>query len=159
MGKIYIASDHAGFELKEKLKVWLSEEGFEIKDFGSFEKDQNDDFTDFVIPLAKEIAKDQSLKGIIIGGSGQGEAIVANRFKGVRAVVYQGQPRTKDGHDLHSISVTREHNDSNILSLGARFISFEEAKETIDTWLKEPFAAKEKYIRRIEATDVYGSSV
>lgn len=153
--KILISTDHAGFELKENLKKWLSEEGHEVEDYGAHEFNPVDDYTEFVIPLSKEISKNKDLKGIIIGGSGQGEAIVANRFSGVRAVVYQGQPKTSDG--MHSMAVTREHNNSNVISLGARFISLEEAKEAVTAWLKEPFAEQDKYVRRIVATDEYGS--
>ena len=82
--KILIATDHAGFELKEKIIVFLKTLGYEVKDFGAYSYNPKDDYPDFMIPLAEEVSKDSEAKGIILGGSGQGEAIVANRFKKVR---------------------------------------------------------------------------
>ncbi len=158
--EIYIASDHAGFELKGQLKKYLEEKGFFVKDFGGLTYNPDDDYTDFVIPLAKEIAKDPSKIGIIIGGSGQGEAIAANRFKGVRAVVFNGQYKPSDGREVpEEIKLSREHNDANILSLGARFLSFDDTKEALDTWLAEPFSGLERHARRIKAIDEYGEKI
>lgn len=148
--KILIASDHAGFEMKEALKVFLASMDFEVKDLGAFSYDENDDYPDFVAPLAKEISADSSLKGIILGGSGQGEAICANRFKGVRAVVFNGQYKPTDGREVpEEIVISRKHNDSNILSLGARFLSIEEAKDAVKTWLETDFLTEERHIRRL----------
>ncbi|MBI2047732.1 MAG: RpiB/LacA/LacB family sugar-phosphate isomerase [Parcubacteria group bacterium] len=146
---IYIASDHAGFELKSKLVSCLKNQGLEVIDKGPFEYVETDDYPDFISLVAKEISKNpKKNRGIILGGSGQGEAMVANRFKGVRAMVYHGGPS-----DI--IKVSREHNDSNILSLGARFITKNEALKAVDVWLKTPFSNEERHIRRIKKIDLY----
>ncbi len=146
MPKILIATDHAGFELKEKIIVFLKTLGYEVKDFGAYSYNPKDDYPDFMIPLAEEVSKDLEAKGIILGGSGQGEAIVANRFKKVRCAVYYGG-------DLRIINFSREHNDANILSLGARFLSFGEAKDAIKIWLETPFSNEIRHISRIEKID------
>lgn len=146
MPKILIATDHAGFELKEKLVVFLKSLGYEVKDFGAYKYEPNDDYPDFMIPLSKEISENPDSKGIILGGSGQGEAIVANRFKGVRCAVYYGG-------DMRIINFSREHNDANILSLGARFLNFEESKDAVKTWLETPFSNEIRHISRIEKID------
>ena len=144
--KILIATDHAGFALKQELVLFLESLGYEVKDFGANSFDPEDDYPDFISPLAKEISADSSLKGIIIGGSGQGEAIVANKFKGVRAAVFYGGVT-----EIPKLS--REHNDSNILSLGARFVSLEIAKEAVKSWLETPFSNEARHIRRINKID------
>jgi ribose 5-phosphate isomerase B len=146
MPKILIATDHAGFELKEKLTVFLKTLGYEVKDFGAYSYNLKDDYPDFIMPLAEEVSKDPEARGIILGGSGQGEAIVANRFKKVRCAVYYGG-------DLRIINFSREHNDANILSLGARFLNFEEAKDAVKVWLETPFSNEIRHISRIEKID------
>lgn len=152
--KILIASDHAGFSLKEEIKKYLEEKGFEVKDFGASSFNADDDYPDFIVPLAKEISENSDLKGIVLGGSGQGEAIVANRFKGVRAVVFNGQYKPLDGREVpQEIKISREHNDSNVLSLGARFLSLKDATEALDIWLSTPFSNEERHIRRIKKID------
>lgn len=143
MSKVLIASDHAGFELKCELVLFLKSLGYEVKDFGADSFDKNDDYPDFLIPLAKEISTDDSLKGIVIGGSGQGEAIVCNRYSSVRAAVYYGG-------DKEIITLSREHNDANILSLGARFVSLEDAKMAVKMWLETSFSNEERHIRRLK---------
>jgi ribose 5-phosphate isomerase B len=152
--KILIAGDHAGFELKNRLKDFLVGLGYEIKDFGAKEFNEADDYPDFVKPLALELSKNLDCVGIILGGSGQGEAICANRFKGIRAVVFNGQYRPLDGRIVpNEIVLSKEHNNANILSLGARFINFEEAKDAVSLWLKTSFSKDERHIRRIEKID------
>src|SRR3989344_6035572 len=113
--KIYIGGDHAGFFLKEKIKKYLVKKKYEVEDLGPFKYNSNDDYPDFVIPVAKKVAKEKNSRGIVIGGSGQGEAIAANKIKGIIAVVYYG------GNE-NIIKLSRQHNNSNILSLGARFV-------------------------------------
>ena len=130
---IYLGTDHAGFELKEQIKAYLKEKGFAVQDQGAFTLDPEDDYTDYVKIVAKMVQGDSGSRGIILGGSGQGEAICANRFKGVRAALYYGG-------SLGIIKLSREHNDTNVLSLGARFIKFDEAKLAIDLWLSTPFS-------------------
>lgn len=141
--KIYIASDHAGFELKNKLTEYLEGAGYVIQDMGPYVYGEQDDYPDFIALAAREISRDpENYLGIIMGGSGQGEAMVANRFPNVRAAVFYGG-------DLEVIRKSREHNDSNILSLGARFMSEEEAKEALMFWLETPFSGDERHVRRI----------
>jgi len=141
--KIYLATDHAGFELKEKLLGFLVDKGYELEDFGALSYDKQDDYPDFILKAAQAVALDEGSKGIILGGSGQGEAIVANKVKGIRAVVYYG------GHE-DIIRLSREHNDANILSLGARFLSEDEAKKSIELWLNTSFSEEERHKRRIQ---------
>ena len=144
--KIYLASDHAGFELKQSLKSYLKELNYELKDYGAFEMDPIDDYPDFIIPAAEKVAIDARSRGIILGGSGQGEAIAANRIKGIRAVVYYDGP-------LDIVKLSRTHNNANILSLGARFITLEKAKEAVELWLNEPFEGG-RHKNRIDKLDV-----
>ncbi|OGF82708.1 ribose 5-phosphate isomerase B [Candidatus Giovannonibacteria bacterium RIFCSPLOWO2_01_FULL_46_13] len=143
--KIYIGADHAGFELKEKLKKFLEEKGHEVIDKGAYELNPADDYPDFIKPVAEAVAGDKDSMGVVLGGSGQGEAMAANRVKGIRAAVYYGG-------DLEIVKLSREHNDSNILSLGARFISEEEAKEAVNLWLLTPFA-EGRHRKRIDDID------
>lgn len=140
---IYLATDHAGFELKEKIKKVLESLGFEVKDFGAYTLDPEDDYPDFISKAAEAVSKDPQSKAIILGGSGQGEAMVANKFPNVRAAVYYG--------NLEQMPVlTRQHNDSNVLSLGARFLKEDEAIAAVKLFLQTPFSNEERHIRRIE---------
>lgn len=141
--KVYLATDHAGFELKEKIKDFLVKEGFEVKDFGAETLDPEDDYPDLISKAAEEISKDPTSKAIILGGSGQGEAMVANKFPNVRAAVYYGSLKEMP-------SLTRQHNDTNILSLGARFLTAEEAIEAVKIFLQTAFSGDARHIRRIE---------
>lgn len=144
---IYISSDHAGFQLKNAIIKFLTKEGIPVTDIGPFEYNELDDYPDFIIPAAKEVAKNPEVhKGIVIGGSGQGEAIAANKVKGVRAALYYGGNK-----DI--ITLSREHNNANVLSLGARFLTQEEAIEVIQLWLKTDFTAEERHKRRLQKID------
>jgi len=139
---IYLASDHAGLEHKNAVRDWLSAEGFIVEDCGAHVFDADDDFPDFIQLAAGAVAAlPASRKAIIFGGSGQGEAMQANRYKGVRAAVYYGAPK-------EIASLSREHNDSNVLSIGARFVTVEEAKEVIWMWLHTESSGDGKYHRR-----------
>jgi len=130
--KIYVASDHAGFELKQHIKDFLQSDGYEFEDCGAFNFDSLDDYPDFIFPAAIKVANDNNSRGIILGGSGQGEAMAANRIKGVRAAVFYDGP-------TEIIQLSRLHNNANIISLGARFISPEKAIVILKIWLKEEF--------------------
>ena len=141
---IVLATDHAGFELKEHVKKFLLEKGFEIKDFGALEYDALDDYPDFIIPASKFVSKNK-LIGIIFGGSGQGEAIAANRIKGIRAVVFYNGP-----DDI--IELSRMHNNANILSIGARFVDNQRAEEIINLWLSTTFE-EGRHKKRISKLD------
>ncbi|MEX1027133.1 MAG: RpiB/LacA/LacB family sugar-phosphate isomerase [Candidatus Paceibacterota bacterium] len=150
---IYFGTDHAGFELKENLVPYVRDElGYEVEDLGAHEYNEDDDYPDVIAPVATTVSADpENNRGIILGGSGQGEAIVANRFPRVRAVVFNGQYAPGDGRDIpHEIELSREHNNSNVLSLGARFLSVEEAREAVKQWLETPFSGDERHIRRLK---------
>lgn len=149
--KIFVGSDHAGFGLKEKLVPYLKELGHEVEDKGPFEYNEEDDYPDFIIPVAREVSMHPNeVRGIILGGSGQGEGMAANKFKNVRATVYYGQGQCIVPEEHESIiRISRADNDANILSLGARFITEEEMKEVIKEWLSTPFKGTKKYQRRI----------
>ena len=152
--KIHVGSDHAGFELKESLKHFLESEGYEVVDYGAVEFDPDDDYPDFILPVAIAVSSDPNARGIVIGGSGQGEAIVANRVPGVRAVVFNGQYEPDDGREVpNEIVIARQHNDANVLSLGARFLNYDEAREAVELWLETAFSEDERHIRRIEKID------
>lgn len=146
--KIYLASDHAGFELKALLAPHLAELGHEVEDLGPFAKVEDDDYPDFISKAAQQISEHPNNKAIVIGGSGQGEAIVANRFPKVRAAVFYG-----GASDI--LTLSREHNDANVLSLGARFMSEVEAKEAVKKWLETPFSGEEHHSRRIAKIEQY----
>ncbi len=152
--KILFATDHAGFELKEKLTAYVKELGYDVEDCGAFEYDQTDDYPDSISKVASEVSNDpENKKAIILGGSGQGEAIVANRYPNARAVVFNGQCETPSLKVPNEIVISREHNDANILSLGARFLNEESAKEAVKIWLETEFSKEERHIRRIAKID------
>lgn len=142
--KIYLASDHAGFEMKNELLKFVKDLGYETEDCGAYELNPEDDYPEFIKKAARAVSEDpENSKAVILGGSGQGEAIVANRFSNIRAVVYYGS-------NLDIIKLSREHNDANILSLGARFLSLDEAKNTVKLWIETLFSGEERHKRRIE---------
>ena len=141
---IVLATDHAGFELKEHVKNFLQNKGYNIKDFGALEYDRLDDYPDFIIPAAKHIAE-HNLIGIIFGGSGQGEAMAANRIKGIRAAVFYNGPN-------EIVELSRMHNNANILSIGARFLSNQEAESIIELWLSTDFE-EGRHDKRINKLD------
>ncbi len=146
--KIYIGTDHAGFELKEKLIPFIKKLGYEVVDCGAFKYEKEDDYPDFVSPVAKAVALNpESHHGIVLGASGQGEAIVANRYPHVRAVVFYGSAGILKEN---IIKLSREHNNSNILSLGARFLNIGQAKKAVKMWLSTKFTYKERHVRRIK---------
>jgi ribose 5-phosphate isomerase B len=149
---IHIAADHAGFALKEVIKKMLHEEGFQTYDHGAFEYHENDDYPDVMVPCAQAVAADQGTLGIILGGSGQGEQMITNKIKGVRALEYYGG-------NLEIIRLGREHNDANILSLGARFIGEDEVLLAVKLFLSTPFSQEERHIRRLEAMNTLGEEI
>ncbi|MDD5464533.1 MAG: RpiB/LacA/LacB family sugar-phosphate isomerase [Candidatus Moranbacteria bacterium] len=142
--KIYFASDHAGFEMKNSLTEFVKGLGFEVEDCGAYEMNSSDDYPEFVKKAARAVSENpENSKAIILGGSGQGENMVADKFPNVRSAEYYGG-------NLEIVKLSREHNDANVLSLGARFLSIDEAKEAVKVWLETPFSNEEKHIRRIK---------
>ncbi len=158
--KVYLATDHAGLALKNKVKEFLQKEGYEVEDYGAYEYDKTDDYPDFISKAAEAVSKDsQKSVGIIFGGSGQGEAMVANKFKGVRCALFytpalptqavniEGRQST-DPFEI--IKLTREHNFANMLSIGIRFVKEEDVFKAVKVWLEAPPPMDEKHIRRVE---------
>jgi len=140
-GVIFLATDHAGFKLKEVIKDHLILRGYAIYDCGTF-SDKSSDYPDFIKPCAKKVAKNKGSLGIVLGGSGQGEAIAANKVKGIRAAVYYGS-------NTKIVKLSKEHNDANILSLGARFLKTRDALKAVDLWLGTSFSNEPRHKRRI----------
>jgi len=127
--KIALASDHAGFDYKEAIKQWLTEHGHEVKDFGTFSPEQVD-YPDFIRPAAEAVARGECERGIVLGGSGNGEAIVANKVRGVRCGLCWNEETAR---------LNRQHNDANVLSLGQRMIPKELALRIVELWVTTPF--------------------
>lgn len=139
--KVYLATDHGGYDLKGILRSWLEEQGYIVEDMGAYSLDPQDDYPDFIIPLARKISSEPDSLGIISGRSGNGEAIAANKIKGVRAAVCINEEMARKA---------KEHNNANILSLGADYMSAEEAKNIVKAFLETPFSNEERHIRRID---------
>lgn len=168
--KIFLAGDHAGFEMKKELAAFVKGLRYEAEDLGPFSYDAEDDYTDYVIPLAREVARvdksywsnksyqtdksnvsdkpyqsdrpDSPARGIVAAGSGQGEIIAMNRVPGARAALFCPC-------NLELLKASRGHNDSNILAIGARFCTVDEAKTAVKLWLETPFSGDERHIRRL----------
>jgi ribose 5-phosphate isomerase B len=140
--KLYIASDHAGFDLKQHLVGYLEEQGIDVVDKGPKTFVAGDDYPDWISLVGQEISENPGAIGVVIGLSGQGEALVANKFKGVRAGVYYGGQKEIP-------KLLREHNNANVLSLGAKFLSKAEAEEAVDIFINTQFSKDERHIRRI----------
>ena len=129
----------------------MIKKGFNCIDVGPHIYNEKDDYPDFIIPTAKNVAEKRGSRGIVIGGSGQGEAIAANKVKGIRSVVYYGGP-------MKIITLSRKHNNSNILSLGSRFISMPDAKKATLRWLNTPFSNESRHKRRIQKIKKFESN-
>ena len=130
--RIHLATDHAGFDLKETVKTYLQDHGYDILDHGAHEFNKLDDYPDYIFPAAYAVSEEPESFGIIFGGSGQGEAMTANRVKGVRAAVYYNGPE-------EIVKLSRSHNNANILSIGYRFLDEKKAIHIIELWLNGAF--------------------
>jgi len=160
--KIALASDHTGFEQLKDLKSYLEELGHECKDFGPKTLNLTDDYPDYIFPAAEAVASGECEKAIILGGSGQGEAMAANRLKGVRCAVFYGPAvvgRIIDANGRVSsspyeiVKLSREHNDSNVISMAARFVSLLDMQQVVKLWLETPFGEEPRHVRRINKLD------
>ncbi len=138
--RLHIGSDHAGLELKNELLAHLVNNGHDVTDHGPYEYDALDDYPDFCIPAAQAVAKDASSLGIVIGGSGNGEQIAANKVKGIRAVL---------AWNIETAKLGKEHNNANVVSIGGRMHSIDECKAIIDAFIATPFSNDDRHIRRI----------
>src|SRR5689334_3608062 len=139
---IGIGSDHAGFDYKERLRGYLQQQGHIVKDFGAFST-QSSDYPIYIRPVAEAVARGQCERGVVLGGSGNGEAIVANRVRGVRCALCW---------NIDSARLARQHNNANVVSLGQRMMSLETALEIIGVWLETPFEGG-RHQRRIDLID------
>lgn len=160
--KVYLASDHAGFELKKKVGDFLTEKGYEVVDCGAEKYDADDDYPVFIGKAAKKIFEDKGSRGIILGGSGQGEAMVANKYEGVRCALFYAPAipnravdisGIKSADEFEMLRLTRLHNNSNMLSLGARFLKTEDALRAVEIFLETSFSEAERHKRRIGMID------
>lgn len=138
--RLHIATDHAGFELKNRLIEVFTAKGHDVTDHGAFEYDALDDYPPFCTDCAKAVVADEGSLGIVIGGSGNGEQIAANKVKGVRAALVWNEDTAR---------LAREHNNANVISVGARQHTEEELIKLIDIFIAEPFPGDERHVRRI----------
>ncbi len=141
--KIALASDHAGFEYKQAIHAWLTARGHEVKDFGTFNTERVD-YPDFIRPAAEAVARGECERGIVLGGSGNGEAMAANKVRGVRCALCWSEDTAR---------LSREHNDANVLSIGQRTISRDLALRLVEIWLATPFEGGRHVprVRKIES--------
>ncbi|MBI2844286.1 MAG: ribose-5-phosphate isomerase [Armatimonadetes bacterium] len=138
--KIAIAADHAGYELKERLKSYLTHEGHNVVDLGPESYEPTDDYPDYAIPAAEMVARGEADRGILVCDSGIGVDIAANKIPGVRSALV---------HDEELAKLTRQHNDTNVLSLGSMFVDETKARKIVKNWLDTPFSRAERHERRI----------
>jgi ribose 5-phosphate isomerase B len=160
--KIAITTDHAGFEALKELKTYLESLGHECMDYGPTVFDAEDDYPEFMFPAARAVAAGECERGVIMGGSGQGEAMAANRIAGVRAALFYGPVTAKAAVDADGtlsddpyeiVKLSRQHNDANVLSLSGRFLTLDEMKTALKLWLETPFSGAERHARRIRKLD------
>jgi ribose 5-phosphate isomerase B len=140
---LYIASDHAGFQLKEEIDEYLESLGYKFEDLGAYEMDPHDDYPDFALAVAKKVVETGG-NGILICGTGQGVCLAANKVKGIIAV---------QAHDEFTARAAKEHLDSNILCLGGRVLDAETAKKIVKIWLETDFSGEERHERRLEKVE------
>jgi ribose 5-phosphate isomerase B len=144
--RIHIAADHAGFELKQLLVTYLESKGHEVTDHGAYEFDENDDYPGFCFSAGEAVAADSTSLGIVLGGSGNGEQIAANKVRGVRAAL---------AWSVQTAMLGRAHNNANVVALGWRQHGIVEATEIIDAFLATPFSGEERHVRRIGQLTAY----
>ena len=146
--RIHIGSDHAGLELKSQLIEHLVGKGHDVTDHGPYEYDAVDDYPDFCIPAAEAVAKDLASLGIVLGGSGNGEQIAANKVNGIRAAL---------AWSVETAKLARDHNNANVIAVGGRMHEFSLVKEIIDIFIANPFSEDERHIRRINKIAAFES--
>lgn len=163
--KIALSTDHAGYQRMKKLKEGLELAGYACHDFGPATFDVNDDYPDFIKPACESILAGGCAVGIIFGGSGQGEAMAANRFKGIRCTVWYGPSvaieavdatGTQSTNPYEILKLSKEHNNANMLSIAGRFVTDAETLKVAILWLNEKFKDEERHKRRIQKLDVMG---
>lgn len=163
--KIALSTDHAGYEQLQQIEEYLGAAGYECHNFGPAVYDADDDYPDYIYPAVQAVARGEYEAGIILGGSGQGEAMVANRMPGVRCTLFyspalaQGDldaegNRSEDPYEI--LKLSRQHNHANVLSLAGRFLELDTMKQAIDTWLTTPYSSEPRHQRRVDKIDKLG---
>jgi ribose 5-phosphate isomerase B len=147
--RLHIASDHAGYELKRHLETWLSGAGHEVVDHGASEYDANDDYPPYCLRAADAVTRDPGSLGIVVGGSGNGEQMAANKVAEVRAALVWSEQTAR---------LAREHNDANVVAVGARMHSVEEAIRLVEAFVSTPYSGDPRHTRRIEMLRSYERS-
>lgn len=157
--KVYLATDHTGLELKNTIKDFLEKNGYDVEDCGAYEYDKDDDYPDFIGKAAQGVSENQTALGIVMGGSGQGEQMVANKYKGIRCALFYTPAIPAQSVDISGktstdpfeiIKLTRQHNHANMLSLGVRFLSEDDAKHAVKVFLETQVSSEERHVRRVE---------
>jgi ribose 5-phosphate isomerase B len=157
--KVYLGTDHVGLQIKDKVKSFLLQKGFAVEDCGAYDFDRNDDYPDFIGRAAEGVSRNLGSMGIIFGGSGQGEAMVANKYKNVRCSLFYAPALPLEAIDIagktsvdpfEMLRLTRVHNDANMLSLGVRFLKEEDMVRAVELFLGTAFNQEERHVRRIE---------
>ena len=146
--RIHVGGDHAAYEMQRDLVTWLAQEGHEVVDHGPLEYDELDDYPVFVLRAAEAVAADPGSLGIVLGGSGNGEQMAANKVRGIRAGL---------AYNPELARLTREHNDAQVLSIGARMHTLEEGRAIVQAFLATPFSGAERHQRRIDMMSAYES--
>ena len=144
--RVYVASDHAGFELKSHLVSWLEAAGYEPVDCGAYDYDSADDYPPYILRAATRVSADADSLGIVIGGSGNGEAMAANKVVGIRAALVWSEELAQ---------LARQHNDANIISIGARMHTQDEATRFVEIFMTTPYSGEERHARRIAMLTAY----
>jgi ribose 5-phosphate isomerase B len=147
--RVYLGSDHAGFELKQHLVNHLAKEGYEVVDVGAHVYDAADDYPAFCLHTAALVVDDPGSLGVVIGGSGNGEQIAANKVAGVRAAL---------AWNLETAQLSRQHNDANVVGIGARQHTLDDAAAIVEAFLSTPFSGDPRHLRRIEQVEAYEQS-
>lgn len=156
---VYLATDHTGLKLKNTVKEFLIKKGFSVEDCGAYNFNPDDDYPDFISKAAVGVSKNPQDLAIIFGGSGQGEAMVANKYLNVRCALFYSKATPLGVADISGrvsddpfeiLRLTRQHNQANVLSIGARFLKEEDALTAIQIWLETPIGHEERHVRRVE---------
>ncbi len=164
--RVAVTTDHAGYEALKELKVFLESMGHECVDYGPTEFDASDDYPDFMFPAAQAVARGDCERAVVMGGSGQGEAMAVNRFRGVRGALFYGPVvavaavdatgnMSDDPYEI--VKLSRTHNDANVLSLSGRFLTLKQMKTALQVWFETPFGGDERHARRIQKLDRFGN--
>lgn len=144
--KVYLSTDHGGYEMKETIKAHLQAKGYDVEDCGAFTFDAADDYPDFILPMAEKVAADPGSFGVVLGRSGNGEAIAANKVRGIRCALCMNDEMARKG---------REHNNANVLSLGGDYIDMDTAIRLTEIFVTTPFSGDERHQRRIDKISAY----